>query len=147
MLLERGFHIALAESCTGGLLTSRLTDVAGSSRYVERAVIAYANKAKVALLGVSARLIDEHGAVSEPVAIAMAEGVRANAAVEVGVGVTGIAGPDGGTPEKPVGTVAIAAVLPGASHSRLFRFVGDREQVKFQASQAALDMVRRLMVS
>ena len=146
MLVERGFRIALAESCTGGLLTSRLTDVAGSSRYVDWAVVAYANTAKVSLLGVSERLIDEHGAVSEPVATAMAEGARASAAVDVGVGVTGIAGPDGGTPEKPVGTVAIAAVLPGVSGSRLFRFVGGREQVKFQASQAALDMVRRLMV-
>lgn len=146
LLVVRRFRIALAESCTGGLLTSRLTDVAGSSRYVDRAVVAYANEAKVSLLGVPGRLIDEHGAVSEPVALAMAEGIRVRAMVEVGVGVTGIAGPGGGDAEKPVGTVAIAAVIPGASRSRLFRFVGDREHVKFQASQAALDMVRRLLV-
>jgi len=120
--------------------------VAGSSRYVDRAVVAYANEAKVSLLGVPGTLIDEHGAVSEPVALAMAEGVRASAMVDVGVGVTGIAGPGGGDAEKPVGTVAVAAVIPGATRSRLFRFVGDREQVKFQASQAALDMVRRLLV-
>ncbi len=146
LLVERRFRIALAESCTGGLLTSRLTDVEGSSRYVERAVVAYTNEAKVSLLGVPGMLIDEHGAVSEPVALAMAEGARVGTTVDVGVGVTGIAGPGGGTADKPVGTVAVAAVIPGTTRSRLFRFVGDREQVKFQASQAALDMVRRLLV-
>jgi len=146
LLVDRGFRIACAESCTGGLLTSRLTDIAGSSRYVERAVVAYANEPKVALLGVPAALIDEHGAVSEPVAQAMAQGIRASAGVEVGVGVTGIAGPGGGTPEKPVGTVAVAVVVPGGARSRVFRFAGDRELVKFQASQAALDMVRRVLL-
>ena len=147
LLVEHRFRIALAESCTGGLLTSRLTDVAGSSRYVDRAVVAYANEAKVTLLDVPAQLIDQHGAVSEPVAIAMAEGVRAGAMVDVGVGVTGIAGPGGGNAEKPVGTVAVAVVMPGAARSRLFRFGGAREQVKFQASQAALDMVRRVLLA
>jgi nicotinamide-nucleotide amidase len=146
-LLARRFRIAIAESCTGGLIASRLTDVAGSSRYVHAAVVAYANAAKTELLGVPNTLIEEHGAVSEPVAAAMAEGVRARADVEVGVGVTGIAGPGGGTPNKPVGTVAIAVVLPGLARSRLFAFHGGREQVKFQASQAALDMVRRLLQS
>ena len=146
LLVEHRFRIAVAESCTGGLLTSRLTDVAGSSRYVNRAVVAYANEAKVSLFGVPDDLIEAHGAVSEPVALAMAEGIRASAMVEVGVGVTGVAGPGGGSPEKPVGTVAVAVVLPGATRSRLFRFPGDREQVKFQASQAALDMVRRTLV-
>jgi nicotinamide-nucleotide amidase len=146
LLLEHRFRIACAESCTGGLLTSRLTDVPGSSRYVERAVVAYANEAKVALLGVPPALIDEHGAVSEAVARAMASGIRASAGVEVGVGVTGIAGPGGGTPEKPVGTVAVATVVPCGARARVFRFVGDREIVKFQASQAALDMVRRMLL-
>jgi nicotinamide-nucleotide amidase len=145
MLAERGLHIAVAESCTGGLLTSRLTDVAGSSRYVEQAVVAYANAAKVALVGVPERLIDEHGAVSEAVAIAMAEGIRTRAEVDVGVGVTGIAGPGGGSADKPVGTVAIAAALGHITRSRVFRFLGEREQIKFQASQAALDMVRRML--
>jgi nicotinamide-nucleotide amidase len=148
LLVARELRIACAESCTGGLLTSRLTDVPGSSRYVDRGVVAYANEAKIALLGVAAALIDEHGAVSEPVAQAMAHGIRASARVDIGVGVTGIAGPGGGTPEKPVGTVAVAAVGPGtAIRSRIFRFVGDRELVKFQASQAALDMVRRMLLS
>jgi nicotinamide-nucleotide amidase len=146
LLVERGLRIACAESCTGGLLTSRLTDVAGSSRYVERAVVAYANEPKVALLGVPEALIAEHGAVSEPVAQAMARGIRESANVDVGVAVTGIAGPGGGTPDKPVGTVAVAAVTPGAARSRVFRFVGDRELIKFQASQAALDMVRRMLL-
>lgn len=146
MLASRGLHIALAESCTGGLLTSRLTDIPGSSRYVAQGVIAYTNQAKTALLGVPAPLIEAHGAVSEPVAMAMADGARTRAGVEVGVGVTGIAGPGGGTPEKPVGTVAIAASVAGETRSRLFRFHGERDQVKFQASQAALDMIRRMLL-
>ena len=147
LLVERGLRIACAESCTGGLLTSRLTDVPGSSRYVERAVVAYANDAKVELLGVPSALIEEHGAVSEPVAQAMAHGIRTSAKADIGVGVTGIAGPGGGTPDKPVGTVAVAAVGPDGIRSRVFRFVGDRELIKFQASQAALDMVRRMLLS
>ena len=145
MLASRGLRIALAESCTGGLLASRLTDVAGSSRYVERAVVTYANEAKQELLGVPAEMIAQHGAVSEPVAVAMAVGIRHCARVDIGLGVTGIAGPSGGTPEKPVGTVAIALAFGDAPRSRLFRFHGEREQVKFQAAQAALDMVRRAL--
>jgi nicotinamide-nucleotide amidase len=158
LLVERGLTIAAAESCTGGLFTSRLTDVPGSSRYVMRAVVAYANEAKVEWLGVPDALLREHGAVSEPVALAMADGIRrargmassrsggqAAAPVHVGVGITGIAGPGGGTPEKPVGTVAIAVVTDTVSRSRTFRFIGEREQVKFQASQAAMDIVRRLL--
>jgi nicotinamide-nucleotide amidase len=147
MLLSRGYRIALAESCTGGLVTSRLTDVAGSSRYVDRAVVVYANDAKIDLLGVSAAMLAEYGAVSEPVALAMAEGIRARAGVDVGIGVTGIAGPGGGSPEKPVGTVAIAAIVGAATRVQTFRFHGEREQVKFQASQAALDAIRRMLAS
>jgi nicotinamide-nucleotide amidase len=146
LLAARGLTIAVAESCTGGLIASRLTDVAGSSRYVERGIVTYSNAAKTELLGVPAELMAQHGAVSEPVALAMADGVRARSRVDVGVGVTGIAGPGGGSVDKPVGTVAIAAVTSGVSRSRVFRFLGEREQVKFQASQAALDMVRRIMV-
>ena len=146
MLVERHLWIALAESCTGGLIASRLTDVAGSSRYVERGVVTYSNAAKTELLGVPAELIHAHGAVSEPVARAMADGIRARARTDIGVGVTGIAGPDGGTPDKPVGTVCIAATLLGTARVRTFRFVGGREMVKFQASQAAMDMVRRMLL-
>ena len=146
MLADRGLRIAVAESCTGGLITSRLTDVPGSSAYVERSVVSYSNAAKTDLLGVPAELIAADGAVSEPVALAMADGLRSRARVDVGVGVTGIAGPGGGTPEKPVGTVAIATVTASATRARLFRFHGERDQVKFQASQAALDMVRRMLL-
>lgn len=147
LLVERGLRIAVAESCTGGLIASRLTDVPGSSRYVDCGVVAYANDEKTALLGVPAALIVEHGAVSEAVAVAMAEGIRARAQTEVGVGVTGIAGPGGGSPEKPVGTVAVAVVIPSSTRSRLHTFVGDRELVKFQASQAALDLLRRMLLT
>jgi nicotinamide-nucleotide amidase len=141
-LRARGWRIAVAESCTGGLVLGRLTDVAGSSAWVVGGVMAYANEVKREALGVADALIVEHGAVSEPVALAMAEGVRARVGAEVGVGVTGIAGPSGGTPEKPVGTVAIALTGPSTT-VRTFRFLGDRAMVRQQAVQAALDMVRR----
>ena len=146
MLVERTLSIAVAESCTGGLIASRLTDVPGSSRYVERGVVAYSNAAKTELLGVSKEMLAVHGAVSEPVAIAMAEGIRARARTDIGVGVTGVAGPDGGTPEKPVGMVCIAAASANETRVRTFRFVGGREMVKFQASQAAMDMIRRMLL-
>jgi len=146
LLAERRLTIGAAESCTGGLIMSRLTDVPGSSRYVERGVVAYSNRSKVELLGVSEAILAAHGAVSEPVAIAMAEGLRSRSGVDIGVGVTGIAGPDGGTAEKPVGTVAIAVASASEPRVRTFRFVGGREMVKFQASQAALDMVRRMLI-
>jgi nicotinamide-nucleotide amidase len=145
LLVERGLRIGVAESCTGGLIASRLTDIPGSSRYVDQAVVVYSNEAKTQLLDVPAELIREHGAVSEPVGLAMADGIKAKARADVGVGVTGIAGPTGGTPEKPVGTVVVAVVSNDDRRVRTFRFFGDREQVKFQASQAALDMVRRML--
>lgn len=145
LLAARGLTVAAAESCTGGLLTSRLTDVPGSSRYVRHAVVAYANEVKIRVLHVDAALLEAHGAVSEPVARAMAEGMRLISGADLGVGITGIAGPDGGTPAKPVGTVAVAVTAAGETRSRLYRFHGERELVKFQASQAGLDMVRRLL--
>jgi nicotinamide-nucleotide amidase len=144
LLRARGWKIALAESCTGGLTTSRLTDVAGSSDYVERGVVAYSNDAKVELLGVDPQLIQAHGAVSEPVAQAMAEGIRTRARVEIGVGITGIAGPGGGSEHKPVGTVCISVVGPDSSPAvRTFRFPGNREVVKSFSAITAIDMVRR----
>lgn len=145
LLVEKGWRIGAAESCTGGLITSRLTDVSGSSRYVDQSVITYSNEAKTALLGVPVELLVQHGAVSEPVGLAMADGIRQRAGVDVGIGVTGIAGPTGGTPEKPVGTVVVAVVTANEQRCRTFRFHGERENVKFQASQMALDMVRRLL--
>ncbi len=146
MLGERGWTISAAESCTGGLILSRLTDVPGSSAYVLGGAVAYSNESKTMLAGVPPELIEAHGAVSEAVAVALAEGIRAKTGSVVALGVTGIAGPGGGSPQKPVGTVAIA--LTGAdmpARVRLFSFFGGRPQVKFQASQAALDMVRRTL--
>jgi nicotinamide-nucleotide amidase len=145
LLKAHGWRIALAESCTGGLATSRLTDVSGSSAYVESSVVAYSNEAKTELLGVPADAIAAHGAVSEPVAQAMAEGIRDLAKVEVGVGITGIAGPTGGTPAKPVGMVCIA-VAANDVIVRTFKFPGNRELVKTFAAFTALDMVRRVLL-
>ena len=146
LLVARGLRIGVAESCTGGLITSRLTDVPGSSRYVDASIVTYSNDSKHDLLGVPSSLIDQHGAVSEPVAIAMADGIRRRAPADIGVGVTGIAGPSGGTPEKPVGTVVIAVATATDHRVRTFRFHGERAQVKFQAAQSALDMVRRMLL-
>lgn len=144
LLAARGWHIALAESCTGGLATSRLTDVPGSSGYVERGVVAYSNEAKIEMLGVGVNLLTAFGAVSEPVAQSMAEGIRDRAKVQVGVGITGIAGPTGGSDAKPVGTVCISVVTPQTTMVRTFRFPGNRELVKTFAVFTALDMVRRI---
>ena len=145
LLRERGLSIAVAESCTGGLLASRLTDVAGSSDYFDRGVVCYSNDAKSEWLGVAPDLLAAHGAVSEPVAQAMADGVRQRARSGVGVGITGIAGPGGGTPEKPVGMVCIAVVTPALQQVRTFQFIGPRDMVKFQSAQAAMNMLRRLL--
>jgi nicotinamide-nucleotide amidase len=143
MLRGRGLWIATAESCTGGLVASRLTDVPGSSDYVERGAVCYSNRAKTEMLGVPEAMIREHGAVSEPVAVAMAHGIRDRAGTDLGVGITGIAGPAGGTPAKPVGTVVVAVAWAGGERVRTLWFPGEREQVKYHSSQAALDMVRR----
>jgi nicotinamide-nucleotide amidase len=144
LLRAHRLKIATAESCTGGLLASRLTDVPGSSDYVERGVVCYSNASKTELAGVPASLMDEHGAVSEPVAMALAAGIRERARIDIGVGVTGIAGPGGGSEDKPVGTVVVAVAGPGDEmRVRTFRFPGGREQIKWQSTQTALDMVRR----
>jgi nicotinamide-nucleotide amidase len=148
LLKARAYTIAAAESCTGGLFTSRLTDVPGSSAYVRAAIVAYAYEDKSSLLGVPPELIASHGAVSEPVAVAMAEGVRARTGADVAVAITGIAGPGGGMEQKPVGTVVIAVIVPGQPvYVRTYTFIGGRAQVKYQSTQAALDRVRRLLAS
>ena len=150
LLRDRGYRIAAAESCTGGLVMARLTEVPGSSDYVDRGVVVYSNQSKTELLGVPAALIATHGAVSEPVAEAMASGMVRLARTDFAVAVTGVAGPAGGTPKKPVGMVAIAAAWMRntaiETRVRTFNFVGGREMVRFQASQAALDMVRRWLL-
>ena len=151
LLKAHGWWVGFAESCTGGLATSRLTDIPGSSEYVERSVVAYSNKAKVELLDVPERLIAEHGAVSEPVALAMAAGIRRRAGVNVGVGITGIAGPGGGSEAKPVGTVCIAVDGESASEGaravvRTFRFPGGRDVVKGMSANWGIDMLRRFLI-
>lgn len=156
LLRQRGWWVGFAESCTGGLATSRMTDIPGSSDYVERSVIAYSNRAKIELLDVPAEMIAQHGAVSEQVALAMAAGIRKRAGVDVGVAITGIAGPGGGSDEKPVGTVCIAvAGLPTAVSGkagsdatvRTFRFPGGREMVKAMSANWAIDMLRRFVIT
>jgi nicotinamide-nucleotide amidase len=146
MLRAGGLSISVAESCTGGLLASRLTDVPGSSDYLDRGVVCYSNRAKTELLGIPSALIDVHGAVSEEVAHAMAVAIRERSGSDVGVGITGVAGPGGGTAEKPVGTVAIAVAVNKAVSVRTFRFIGAREQIKFQATQGAMNMLRLMLL-
>ena len=148
LLAARGLSIAAAESCTGGLLLARLTDVPGSSAYVRGGVVAYSNDLKTALLGVDADVIDAHGAVSEATAAAMAEGIHARTDAAVCVAITGIAGPGGGTAAKPVGTVVIAIRIEGQPLSvRTHLFPGARDIVRLQAAQAALDGVRRMLLA
>lgn len=139
--------MATAESCTGGLLAERLTRVPGSSRYFPGAIVAYANAEKVALLGVPAEMLERHGAVSEEVARAMAEGARRHFAVDYALAVTGIAGPEGGSAEKPVGTVHLALAAADETRHRAVRLIGDRERIRWQASQAALEMLRRRILA
>jgi nicotinamide-nucleotide amidase len=146
LLRSRRLTFAAAESCTGGLLMSRLTDVPGSSDYVVGGAVLYSNELKTQIAGVPEEVIREHGAVSEPVAIALAEGIRQRTGADVAVGITGIAGPSGGTAAKPVGTVAIAAIVPDAPvRARTVVYPGGRAQIKFHATQGALDMVRRML--
>jgi len=141
-----GFTLAVAESCTGGLIAERLTNVPGSSKYFVEGLVTYSNESKQRLLGVDKKLIREFGAVSQQVARDMARGVRHRAKTDFGLAVTGIAGPEGGTEEKPVGLVFIA--LADDAHTEHKRFVlpGDRELIRWRASQAALDMLRRRLI-
>jgi competence/damage-inducible protein CinA-like protein len=143
LLRERGLTVAVAESCTGGLLAARLTSVPGASAFLERGYVTYSNASKVELLGVDPALLASAGAVSAETAAAMAGGARRAARTDIGVAITGIAGPDGGTPEKPVGLVFIATEGPAGERVRRIHFLGARERVRFQASQAALEMLRR----
>jgi nicotinamide-nucleotide amidase len=146
LLKERRWRLAAAESCTGGLVLKRLTDFAGSSDYVEGGVVSYSNAMKTSILGVESQVIEAEGAVSETVALQMAGGVRRITGAEVGIGVTGIAGPGGGSESKPVGTVVIAVETPDAHVVRTKRYTGGRDLVRDLASHAALDMVRRLLM-
>jgi len=135
--------LAVAESCTGGLLAERLTRAPGSSNFFLGGALCYSDALKTRLAGVAPKLLEEHGAVSKPVARAMAEGIRKNTGAAIGVGITGIAGPDGGTPEKPVGLVFVSLADERGTQVREFRFPGDRARVRLWATQAALEIIRR----
>jgi nicotinamide-nucleotide amidase len=143
----RGWTLATAESCTGGLVAARLTSVPGSSAVVQGGVVAYANEVKERELRVSRALLEAHGAVSAEVAAAMARGARERLGVDVAVSVTGIAGPDGGTPEKPVGLVYLHAETPEGGRGREFSFPGDRASIRARSVVGALHLVRRLLQS
>jgi nicotinamide-nucleotide amidase len=145
LLRERGLTLATAESCTGGLVAARLTDVPGASDVFLGSVVAYSNDVKAAELGVSEAVLRDHGAVSAEAAAAMAEGARARLGVDVAVSVTGIAGPDGGTEEKPVGLVYLHASGPMGERRQRFDFPGDRATIRGRATVAALHLVRRLV--
>lgn len=143
MLVRAGATVAVAESCTGGLLGRKLTDAPGSSAWFRGGVIAYANDVKRSLLGVPPEWIDEHGAVSGEVAWAMASGAREGIGATYGLGVTGIAGPGGGTDAKPVGTVWLGLAGPRGVESKLCRFSGERGMIREWSAQYALDLLRR----
>jgi nicotinamide-nucleotide amidase len=141
-----GRRIATAESCTAGLLAARLTDRAGSSEYVMGGVVSYSNEAKAELLGVDPALIAEHGAVSEPVAQAMAAGALHHFGADTAVAITGIAGPGGGTPEKPVGTVCFTVALAeGRTDTRTLRLPGNRSDIRERSTTVAMHLLRRAL--
>ena len=141
ILTAKNLTIACAESCTGGLLTSRLTDVSGSSAYVQGSIVSYSNEVKNSVLNVQAETLKNFGAVSEQTARQMSANVRELFKTDIGVGVTGIAGPSGGTAEKPVGTVYISVSDSRQIIVKLFNFSGSRSEIKNQACEAAMQMV------
>jgi nicotinamide-nucleotide amidase len=143
LLRWRGYSLATAESCTGGLLAGRVTEVPGSSEYFLEGVVTYSNEAKMRMLGVPKEMLDEYGAVSEQVACAMAAGIRKLAGSTFGIGVTGIAGPSGGTEEKPVGLVYIALADEDTVEARKLIFPGDRQFIRTLTVNSALDLLRR----
>ena len=143
LLSKAGITLALAESCTGGLIAKLLTDQPGSSAFLERSVVSYANSAKVEALHVNQEILDRHGAVSAECAEAMAGGVHRAAHTDIGLAVTGIAGPDGGSAEKPVGTVYLAMTSRWGARTERFQFFGNRDQVRVRTACTALDWLRR----
>jgi PncC family amidohydrolase len=144
--LDRGLTVATAESCTGGLLAGRLTARAGSSAYVLGGIASYANSAKERLVGVDPELLATVGAVSAEVGAALADGARSRFGADVGVGITGIAGPGGGTPDKPVGTVHLCVAGPDGHQARAVRFSGSRTVVRERSVTLALHLLRHLLL-
>ena len=147
ILLSRNWTVSLAESCTGGLVSATLTELAGSSEWFERGYITYSNEAKTECLDVPAQIIESHGAVSEPVAKAMAEGARINSGSDVAISITGIAGPSGGSTEKPVGTVCFGWATESQTLTKTMHFDGDRQAVRQQATELALTELIALLRS
>jgi nicotinamide-nucleotide amidase len=141
ILKKQNLKIATAESCTGGLIAHTLTNISGASDYFDRGVVSYSNKSKTELLGVPEKLIDKYGAVSNPAAKAMADGIRVKSEVDIGISTTGIAGPTGGTKEKPVGLVFIAISRKDNVLVKKYQFGGNRIQNKYDTCKAALDML------
>jgi nicotinamide-nucleotide amidase len=146
-LRTAGATLSVAESCTGGLLAERITSVAGCSDFFDGGFITYTNRMKIAMLGVDAQAIEEHGAVSEPVAEAMASGARLRTGSTYALSITGVAGPAGGTETKPVGTVVIGLATPTGCETRRVRFLGDRGRVRALSAQSALDLLRRTLAA
>ena len=146
ILVTKQATIAVAESCTGGMLAERLTSVDGSSRYFMSGIVTYSNESKISLADIPPLLLEMQGAVSEEVARGLAEGVRERIGTTIGVGITGIAGPSGGSPEKPVGTVHIAVAAPSGTKHHAFLLPGSRDRIRWQAAQAALNMTRRILL-
>jgi nicotinamide-nucleotide amidase len=147
MLRQQHATLAVAESCTGGMLGERITSIAGSSDYFSGGFLTYTDRLKTALLGVDAALLKEHSAVSEPVAIAMAQGARSRTGATYALAVTGIAGPDGGSEATPRGTVFIGFAGPQGAEAKRFRFHGNRERVREFAVQNALELLRRKIMA
>jgi PncC family amidohydrolase len=141
LLIERGLKLAVAESCTGGLISHRITNISGSSSYFFGGVTAYANKVKIKLLGVSPETLEKFGAVSFETVLEMAKGVRVVLSADIGISTSGIAGPTGGTPDKPVGTVWIGIDSAGSGAALIFHFEGSRLSIKEQAADKALQLL------
>lgn len=141
-LLSHKLTVAVAESCTGGLIASRLTNISGSSAFFERGAVTYSNRSKTEMLGVPKEMIETYGAVSEQTAKAMAEGIRKQSKTDLGLSVTGIAGPTGGTPGKPVGTVFIALSSDKGTECQKHLFQGDRAAIRWETSETALRWIR-----
>lgn len=147
ILLSKNWTVSIAESCTGGLVCATITELSGSSEWFERGYITYSNKAKTECLGVPAKIIEAHGAVSEAAAKAMAEGARINSGSNVALSITGVAGPSGGTPEKPVGTVWFGWATENQTQTKTMRFDGDRQKVREQATKFTLTELITLLRS
>ncbi|WP_136806140.1 CinA family nicotinamide mononucleotide deamidase-related protein [Desulfosediminicola flagellatus] len=146
LLIQKGLTLAVAESCSGGLIAQRITNIAGSSAYFLGGVVSYANSMKIEYLGVSPKLIEDQGAVCRDVAEAMATGIRDRSGADIGLAVTGIAGPEGGTDTKPVGTVYIGIATPAGNWVSKFKFEGDRLQIRDMTAQTGLDLIRKYLL-